>query len=151
VRGVVHYQVERPARKVAIDQIAERGCIGLIDGVVHVDTIAEAALGDQRVEGGHPLLAQLHRHEHIGTRRHGHEGAASPLEDPELHDRGRLQIGQQRQIGHHQIGTLDQTEAITGRREALGRPPGDELNAIDLEDLLVSPNGASGEIRSRTG
>jgi len=110
VRGVVHHQVERATCGVVIDQAAERGGIGLVDAEVHLDPIAETPLRDQRVEGGYPLLVELHGHEHVGVGRQGHEGATTALVDPDLDDRGRPHVGQERQVGVDQLGSLDQAE-----------------------------------------
>ena len=53
--------------EVFIDQVPKRGRGRLVDAMVHVDTISEAPLRDQRVEGSHPFLADVDGHQRLGS------------------------------------------------------------------------------------
>ena len=62
--------------EVFIDQAPKRGRVRLVDAMVHVDTISEAPLHNQRVEGSHPFLADVDGHQRLGLARKGNERAA---------------------------------------------------------------------------
>src|SRR4051794_41084662 len=146
MRRVIDHEVELRSTELLVDEPAERLRVGLVDAVVDPDRVPEVASRDQLVERCDPLFIELEGDQLLGLGQERQQRGAAALEDAQLDDPLRRELGQHLPVLLDEVWSLHEAEPLLGGGEPTMR--GDaEPHVVDDEIRLRLPANLRGRHR----